>query len=81
MEDVKEFYTINEFAKKLRVCPNTIRKGIKRGRIQYTRTSDGPRAAYRIPAIELHRICEKDMMRMIEDAAERIYELKMEKKQ
>ena len=81
MEDVKEFYTIKEFAQKLRVCTNTIRKSIKLGHIQYTRTGPGEKASYRIPVTEAQRMCEKDMLKLIEQVAEKIVEQKMGAKQ
>ncbi len=80
MEEEKEFYTIKEFAKKIRVCTNTVRKNIKLGRILAWKSGTGPKAAYRIYGKEIQRMCEADTWKMIEEAAERIYEKKMEKK-
>jgi excisionase family DNA binding protein len=77
MVEIKEFYTIKEFAKKLGVCPNTVRKNIKLGRILAWRSGNGPRPSYRIYSTEIQRICEIDTMKLIEEAAERIYEQKM----
>lgn len=74
--DEKEFYTVPEFASKVRVHANTVRKGIHAGRIQAFKTGIGKKSAYRIPNTEITRICELDMTRLIE----RIVEEKMERK-
>ena len=58
MTDEKEFYTVDEFAKKIRVSPMTVRRGLKSGKFQFFRTSDGLKSSYRIPASEATRICE-----------------------
>jgi excisionase family DNA binding protein len=66
MKEAKEFLTVMEFADKLRIHPNTVRKGITAGRIQAFRTSSGSRSGLRIPSTEVNRICEMDMMKLIE---------------
>ena len=70
MNDEKEFYTIMEFADKLRIHPNTVRNAIKKGRIQAFRIGVGSRSDYRIAATEINRICEMDMMKLIEKMIE-----------
>lgn len=53
---MKEFYTVDELAEKLRVTPFTIRRAIRAGRIQAFRPGMGKKSAYRIPATEIDRI-------------------------
>ena len=60
------FYTIDEFAKKLRLHPNTIRRSIKCGRITAFRVGFGKRASYRIAHSEIGRIQLFDLEAMIE---------------
>jgi excisionase family DNA binding protein len=50
------FYTVDEFAKLLKVHPQTIRKAIKKGRLQACRAGYGKRSPLRIPGEELSRI-------------------------
>ncbi|HEY5236090.1 MAG TPA: excisionase family DNA-binding protein [Rhabdochlamydiaceae bacterium] len=76
MLEKKEFYTVMEFAEKLRVHPNTIRKGLKSGRIQAVRTGSGKGAYYRIPDTEVQRLCEMDMTKLIENIVDRKFEEK-----
>ena len=71
MTDQKEFYTVMEFSDKLRIHPNTVRRGISSGRIQAFRTGQSTRSSYRIPATEVNRICELDMSKLIEQIVER----------
>lgn len=75
MNEPKEFYTVMEFADKLRIHPNTVRSAIKAGRIQAFRVGLGKRSDYRIPNTEINRICELDMTtlinRLIEDKLEK----------
>lgn len=70
----KEFFTIMEFADKLRIHPNTVRKAIKDGRIQAFRTGLGARSEYRIPITEVTRISELDMSKIIENLIEKALE-------
>lgn len=67
MIDEKHFLTVDEFAEKIRVHPNTVRRGIKAGRIQAFRTSDGIKGSYRIPNTEIERLCELDMSKLIKE--------------
>ncbi len=55
-----EFYTVEEVAKKLRVCQHTIRRAIKAGRIHACRPGVGKKAPYRIYESELTRILMVD---------------------
>lgn len=66
----QDFWTVNEFANKLRLHPNTIRRAIKEGRIQAFRSSNGEKSSYRIPSTEVKRLCELDMTKLIEEIVE-----------
>jgi len=70
MKETKEFLTVMEFAEIVRIHPNTVRKGIANGRIQAFRTGIGSRSDFRIPSSEINRICEIDMMKLIEKIVE-----------
>lgn len=61
-----DFYSIKEFAWKMGVHPNTIRRSIKSGRVQGFKIGAGKRGTYRIPAAEINRIALLDMEAMIE---------------
>lgn len=65
-DNQEKFYNVEEFAKLLRVHPNTVRKGIKKGRIQAFRVGEGLRSSFRISSIEAQRLAEVDMMKVIE---------------
>lgn len=54
MED--EYFTVKEFAKKLKVGPQSIRRAIQKGRILAFRPGVGKKAPWRISATELGRI-------------------------
>lgn len=62
----QEFFTVTEFANKLRIHENTVRKAIKNGRIQAFKVGDGSRSSYRIPNTEVQRLCELDMSKLIQ---------------
>jgi len=51
-----EFLTVDEFAKKVKMCPHTIRKAIKKGKINAFRPGIGVKGPYRIPESEIDRI-------------------------
>jgi excisionase family DNA binding protein len=58
------YLTVDEFAKRVKMHPTTIRRAIKTGKIFATRPSVGIRAPYRIAESELERLymqgmCEK----------------------
>jgi excisionase family DNA binding protein len=71
MENEREFYTVKEFAEKIRVHPNTVKNAIKCGRIQAFKTGIGMRSSYRIPSDEIRRISELDMTKLIKDIVKR----------
>lgn len=65
MENNTAFYTITEFAKILKVHPNTIRNGIKTGRIQAFRVGKGVKSSFRIPTSEINRMSTLDLERVL----------------
>jgi excisionase family DNA binding protein len=79
----KEFYTVLEFADKLRIHAATVRNAIKKGRIQAFRVGLGSRSDFRIPATEINRICEMDMSKIIkniiQDEVEKAIEIENKK--
>lgn len=62
-----EYLTVEEFAKKLKMHPGTIRRCIKEGKIYATRLSDGIRSPYRINTTELERLHVKSMQKIKEE--------------
>lgn len=64
MTEEKSFYSIPEFAKKLGVHAQTVRKAVKNGRIQGFRVGDG-QSRFRIPASEIQRLAMFDLKKMI----------------
>lgn len=80
MKEEKEFFTVEEFSSIVRLHENTIRRAIKKGRIQAFRSSDGERSSFRIPNTEIQRLCELDMSKLIKkivcDELEKINEEK-----
>jgi excisionase family DNA binding protein len=61
-----EYFSIKEFANKLGVHPNTIRRAIKSGRICGFKVGSGKRSIYRISKDEITRVRHFDMEEMIE---------------
>lgn len=58
------FLTVEEFAKRIKMHPGSVRRSIKQGKIYATRPSMGKRGPYRIAESELERLqlqgmCEK----------------------
>lgn len=71
MEQMREEYlSIIEFSKKLHVHPNTIRRLIKKGRIQALKLCSGKKCTYRIAESEVGRIAMFDLEDMIEKIIE-----------
>lgn len=56
--EAPEFYDTLEFAKIMKVNPQSIRRAIYSGHIQAIRATGGKKAHYRIPAIEIQRLCD-----------------------
>lgn len=65
------FYSIKEFAQKLSVHPNTIRRAIYKGRINAISLGTEKKKIYRIPHSEIDRIALFDMEEMIERIIEK----------
>lgn len=51
-----QFYTVEEFAKILKVCTRTVLKDIKRGRVNAVRSGGGKNSPFRIPVSEIERL-------------------------
>ena len=54
------FYTVDEFAEKVKMCPHTVRRAIRSGRIMACRPGIGIKSPYRIHESELMRIMTVD---------------------
>lgn len=50
------FLTVEEFAKRIKMHPGSVRRSIKQGKIFATRPSMGKKAPYRIAESELERL-------------------------
>lgn len=70
-DDVQpDFFSIIDFAKKLNLHPNTIRRLVKKGKISAIRICTGKRTTYRIPKTEIDRIALFDLEEMIDKIIE-----------
>jgi len=58
------FYTVEEFSEKIKMCPHTVRRAIKSGRIMACRPGIGIKSPYRIHESELMRIMAADYEEM-----------------
>ena len=65
-QNQSDFLSIKEFAAKIGVHPNTIRRSIKSGKISAFKIGSGKRSSYRIAKVEVERIAMFDMEEMIE---------------
>lgn len=66
-----DFLSIKDFAKWLKVHPNTIRRAIKNGRITAFRVGKGKMSIYRIARSEVTRMAEFDLLGIIEEEVEK----------
>ncbi len=66
IDEEKQFLSITEFAKLLRIHPNTVRRSIKSGRISAFKVGSGKRGTYRIAKAEINRIALFDLEDLIE---------------
>lgn len=71
MLDDKDFLSIKEFACKMRLHPNTVRRSIKKGKLNALRVGVGKTAIYRIPASEMNRLALVNMEEVIEKLIEK----------
>ena len=72
MEKIEnDFLSIKEFAQKLGVHPNTIRRSIKRGRISAFKVGSGKKSIYRIAKTEANRMALCDMEAIVEKIIEK----------
>lgn len=65
-EEAVAFYTVQEFADKLNIHPNTVRRSIKSGRIMAFKIGSSKKSPYRIPHSEIERVTLFDLEEMIE---------------
>ena len=66
-----DFLSIQDFAKWIKVHPNTIRRAIKSGRISAFKVGKGQRSVYRIARTEVARMAEFDVLAMIESEVQK----------
>ena len=66
-----EYFSIKEFAFTMKLHPNTVRRAIKKGRLNFLRLGSGKRPVYRIPKSEIGRIALFDMEEIIEKMIEK----------
>ena len=66
-----DFLSIKEFAAKIGIHPNTVRRSIKSGKISALRIGSGKRACYRIAKTEIDRIALFDMEQIVERIIEK----------
>jgi excisionase family DNA binding protein len=59
------FFTIQEFAKIVKIHPSTVRRAIKCGKLQAVKFGASSRPLYRIPSSEINRIALFDLKEMI----------------
>ena len=68
----REYLTIKEFALEMNLHPNTVRRGIKKGKIAAVNIGTGETySVYRIPFTEISRLLQVDLEHMISDMAAR----------
>lgn len=67
----KEFYTVEEFANKFSIHPQTIRIAIQKGHIQAVRIGVGKRTPYRISYHEVDRLSKLSFDQILENIKEK----------
>lgn len=60
--NISDVCTIDEFAVLLKVHPNTVRNGIKSGKIHAFRVNKGIHSSWRILKTEIMRMCEDEFL-------------------
>lgn len=73
-EVVPAYYTVKEFAIKIQVHPNTIRRAIRNGRISAFKVGLGKKSSYRIPYSETERIALFDLDKLIKEIINKHYQ-------
>lgn len=63
----KEYLTVEQFAGILKICPHTVYRAIKSGRLKAFRVGFGKKASWRISSYELERMEVFDAEEMIEN--------------
>ncbi len=58
------FLTVEEFAKRIKMHPGSVRRAIKKGKIYACRPGIGVRSAFKIPESELERIHLQSMYKV-----------------
>ena len=66
----QDFYSIKEFAAKLRVSEHTIRRSIRNGRISAFRVGSTDKSPFRIAHSEINRMGIVDLQKMIKQMIE-----------
>lgn len=66
-----DYLSVKEFAAKLGVHPDTIRRSIRRGRISAFKVGGGKKSIFRIPSTEANRMALFDMEEMIDRIIEK----------
>lgn len=62
-----QLLTVYEFAERVKVCPHTIRRAIKKGKINAFRPGVGKKSPYRIPETEVDRLLVMTGMKRTEE--------------
>lgn len=70
-DDQADFFTVNEFAEKLGVHPNSVRNMIKNGRLNAFRIGGGKTSSYRIPKSEIAIMASIDFSKYVDDIVEK----------
>jgi hypothetical protein len=65
MRNLMNFFTVKDFAKKIKMHPASVRRLIQSGMIYATRIGKGPKARFRIAETEIERlylkgVCEEN---------------------
>lgn len=66
-----DFFSIKEFAIKVAVHPDTVRRSIKSGKISAFKIGSGKRARYRIAKSEINRIALFDLEELVNKLIEK----------
>lgn len=70
MSEIKDFFSVIEYAALLNIHPNTVRRSIKMARISAFRVGAGKRSDYRIPRAEISRMAFTDLEKVVQKMVE-----------